>query len=161
MRSQRSHNYKYELHLSIPCFFRPANRPSKKWLTPRYSTLWLSLWLNSNWRVNRLRPHLAFLLVTAMIVWHCTIQKYNEHMAWYLLGQRLAHIKLFIANICVKLAQNRGIRRRTRASESLSMWLESSFPCQIQTAAMFPMVNGFIILFSRSFTNKFSLGKNF
>ena len=29
-------------------------------------------------------------------------------MAWYLLGQSVAHIKLFIvANICVKQAQNR------------------------------------------------------
>ena len=58
-------------------------------------------------------------------------------MTRYLLRQSLAHIKLFIAaNICVKQAQNRGIWRRTGPSESLSMWLESSFPRQIQTAAV-------------------------
>ena len=121
---------KYELHPSIPCCFRPVNRPSKKQFAPRYNSLWLSLWLTSNWRVKRLRSHLAFLLVTAITVFHeCTIRKYNENMARYLLGQSLAHIKLFIAaNICVKQAQDRDIWRRTGPSESLLMWLESSLP---------------------------------
>ena len=142
---------KYELHPSIPCCFRPVNRPSEKRFAPRYNSLWLSLWLTSNWRVTRLRFRLAFLLVTAMIVYvlHCImIRKYNENMTRYLLGQSLAHIKLFTAaNICVKQAQNRGIWRRTGPSESLSMWLESLLPRQIQTAAVFRVDDVFIILF--------------
>ena len=100
------------------------------------------------------------LRINSMIILHCTIRKYHENMARYLLGESLAHVKLFIAaNICVKQAQNRGNWRRIGPNESLSMWLESSN--EIQTAAVFRMVNCFIILFSRSFTNKFSLGNNF
>ena len=55
-------------------------------------------------------------------------------MARYLLGQSLAHIKVFItAHMCIKQAQNSGIWRMTWPSESLSMWLESSLQRQIQT----------------------------
>ena len=64
-------------------------------------------------------------------------------------------MKLFItAHICVQQAQNRGIWRRTGPSESLSMQLESSFVHQIQTAAVFPVVNCFIILYQERVFHK-------
>ena len=149
------------IHPSVPCCFRPVNRR----FAPRYNSLWLPSWLTSNWRVNRLRSRLAFLLgVTTDYSISLYITKISRKYGSVLARKKsLAHTKLFIAaNICVKQAQNRGIRRRTGPSESLSMWFESSLLRQIQTAAVFRVVNCFTeLFFSRSFTNKLSLGTNF
>ena len=74
-------------------------------------------------------------------------------MAWYLLGQSLAHIKLFIAaNICVKQAQNRGIWRRTGPSEvTLNVVGEFVTVLNSNYSRLFHVVNGFIILFYQVF----------
>ena len=74
-------------------------------------------------------------------------------MARYLLGQSLAHIKLFIAaNICVKQAQDRDIWRRTGPSEfTLDVVGEFVTALNSNCSRLFHVVNGFIILFSLVF----------
>ena len=68
-------------------------------------------------------------------------------MARYLLGQSLAHIKLFIAaTICVKEAQNTDIWRLTGPGKSLEEFVTAQ---NSNCSQLFRVVNGFIILFQQ------------